>query len=507
MHTEETLRNTVLRRLNGGCFVVVSNREPFIHRRLGGQTVCMQPASGVTRALDPVLRAARGLWVAHGSGDADREVVDFRSCIAVPPESPRYTLKRVWLSQEQEDLYYYGLANQALWPLCHVVYQRPVFEEAHWRAYEEVNARFADAVAEEILGQRAFIFIQDYHLALISRMIKERCPDAVTAQFWHIPWPNPEVFRICPWKEQILEGLLGNDVLGFHLRYHCMNFVDTVGKVLEARVDSERLAVVYQGATTQVRAFPISVDFEAIQQAAHQADVDAEMGRLRRQFQLEGQFVAVGADRLDYTKGIPERFRAVDRFLEKYPQYRGRFTLLQAGVPTRSRIPQYQQAEEEMGHLAEEINRKYQREGWRPIIFGKEHFGLVSVYALYRLADMCIVSSLHDGMNLVAKEFVSARSDEAGVLLLSPFTGAARELREALLVNPYATDEFAEAIRQALEMDPEEVRLRMRQLRQTVARQNIYRWATRIVEKLTDLTEELSHAKPLGAVAADIARA
>ena len=507
MHTEETLRNTVLERLNGGSFVVVSNREPFIHRRLDGRVVCMQPASGVTRALDPVLRAARGLWVAHGSGDADREVVDFRDCIAVPPERPRYTLKRVWLSQEQEERYYYGFANQALWPLCHVVYQRPVFEEVHWRAYQEVNARFADAIAEEIAGQRAFVFIQDYHLALLSRMIKERCPDVITAQFWHIPWPNPEVFRICPWQQQILEGLLGNDVLGFHLRYHCMNFVDTVARVLEARVDSERLAVIYGGVATRVRSFPISVDFEAIQEAAETPEVCAEMGRLRQRFQLRGQSVAVGLDRLDYTKGIPERFRAIDRFLMKYPEYRGRFTFLQVGVPTRSRIPQYQQAEEEMGQLAAEINRKYQREDWQPIVFAKEHFGPVSVHALYRLADMCIVSSLHDGMNLVAKEFVATRSDEAGVLLLSPFTGASRELREALLVNPYATDEFAEAIRVGLEMDPMERRLRMRRLRQTVARDNIYCWASRIVEKLSDLSEELGQAEPLGALTADIARA
>ena len=507
MHTEETLRNTVLGRLNGGRFVVVSNREPFVHRWEDGRIVCMQPASGVTRALDPVLRAARGLWVAHGSGDGDREVVDFRDCIAVPPKRPRYTLKRVWLSQKQEELYYYGFANQALWPLCHVVYQRPVFEEAHWKAYQDVNARFADAIAEEIGGERAFVFIQDYHLALLSRMIKERCPDAITAQFWHIPWPNPEVFRICPWQEQILEGLLGNDVLGFHLRYHCMNFLDTVARVLEARVDSELRAVTYKSATTKVRSFPISVDFEAIQEAAETAEVCAEMGRLRQRFQLRSQFVAVGVDRLDYTKGIAERFQAVDRFLMKYPEYRGRFTLLQAGVPTRSRIPQYQQVEEELERLAGEINRRHQREGWQPIVFVKEHFGPVSVYALYRLADLCIVSSLHDGMNLVAKEFVSARFDEAGVLLLSPFTGASRELREAVLVNPYATDEFAEAIRGALEMDPEEARLRMRQLRQTVARENIYCWATRIVEKLSDLAEELGHAEPLGALAANIARA
>jgi trehalose 6-phosphate synthase len=363
-------------------------------------------------------------------------------------------------------------------------------------------------VAEELGEGPAFVFIQDYHFALLSRMLKERCPNLITAQFWHIPWPNPEVFRIFPWQEEILEGLLGNDILGFHLRYHCMNFLDTVARVLEARIDTELMAVVYREASTKVRSFPISVDLEAIEEAAQSAEVQTEMVRLRERFALKTDFLAVGVDRLDYTKGIPERFRALDRFLDKYPEYQGRFVFFQAGVSTRTHISQYQQAQQEMELLAEAINRKYQRDGWRPIVFAREHFSPASLYALYQMADACIVSSLHDGMNLVAKEYVSARTDEGGALILSPFTGAARELTEALLVNPYAADAFAETIRQALEMDPAEGRLRMRHLRQTVARNNVYRWATSVVEKLSEQAEEVAgHASLVETLAAPLVRA
>ncbi len=513
MHTEKSLRETVRERLKDSQFVVVSNREPFIHRWRDGEIECIQPASGLTTALDPVLRATSGLWVAHGSGDADRAVVDERNLVAVPPANPRYTLKRVWLGAKDEDLYYNGLANQALWPLCHLVYQRPVFEEAHWEAYRRVNCLFARAVAEEIGDQPAFVFIQDYHFALLSRLIKERCPNAVTAQFWHIPWPNPEIFRICPWKEEILEGLLGNDLLGFHLRFHCLNFLDTVARCLEARVDRERLAVAYRGSWTKVRAFPISVDFDAIQETALSPQVEREMARLRHRYRLGEGLLAVGADRLDYTKGIPERFRAVDRLLLRHPHYRGRFTFLQVGVPSRTGIPQYDQAAREMAEVAERVNHRHQTGNWKPIVFSREHLGPTSLLALYRLAGVCVVSSLDDGMNLVAKEFVSARADEGGVLVLSSFTGAARELEEAVLINPFATDSFAEALRQALEMDPEEARRRMRRLRSAVANQNVYRWAASIVDKLSELApelpleEEIADVAPVGALAADSPRA
>ena len=496
MHTEESLKGIVRERLRGRRFVVVSNREPFIHRWDNGEIVCVQPASGVTTALDPVLRATNGLWVAHGSGDADAQTVDEASRVKVPPERPRYTLKRVWLSEAQEKLYYYGLSNQALWPLCHVVYQRPVFEEAHWQCYKQVNRLFADAVAEEIGSEPAFVFIQDYHLGLLSRMVKQRCPNAITAQFWHIPWPNPEVFRIFPWRQELLESLLDNDILGFHLRYHCLNFVETVDRFLEARVDAEKLAVSYQGALTKVRAFPISVDFEAISAEAATPEVDDEVARLREHYGLNAEFLAVGVDRLDYTKGIPERFRAVDRFLDTCPHYRERFTLFQAGVPTRSAIPQYQQVEAECRALAAQINHKHGTADWRPIVFVERHFMPPALHAIFRMAKVCIVSSLHDGMNLVAKEFVSARADDAGVLVLSSFTGAARQLEDAVLVNPYAVDRFAGAIRQALEMNPEEVRQRMRRMRKSVQRHNIYRWATHIVEKLSGLCEEMEEEAP-----------
>jgi len=502
MHTEETLRRVVARKLRGRRFIAVSNREPFIHVRQGERIACLKPASGLTTALDPILRATGGVWIAHGSGDADRDVAGENGRVMVPPENPSYALKRVWLTARQEYGYYYGFANQALWPLCHVAYQFPLFDELHWETYREVNRQFAEAVAEELAGQPAFVFIQDYHLALLAGMIKELCPNVITAQFWHIPWPNAEVFRICPWKEEILEGLLKNDMLGFHLRYDCLNFVDAVSRFLEARVDSERLTVSYQGARAKVRAFPISVDFEAIQQQARAPEVEAEMAHLRTRYSLTTEFLAVGVDRLDYTKGIPERFRAIDRFLDKYPSYRGRVTFFQAGVPTRMQLPLYQNAEREMRSLADQINRKHRNGEWRPIVFVEEHFSPAALNALYRLANACIVSSLHDGMNLVAKEFVSARSDEDGVLILSRFTGSARELTPALLINPYAIDDFAETIQAALTMAAPERRTRMRRLRRIVAANNIYGWATSIVEKISDLSEEVTdHAAPAMALA------
>jgi trehalose 6-phosphate synthase len=484
MHTRESLRNAVRDNLGGKRVVVVSNRQPFSHERQNGEIVCRQPASGLTTALDPILRATSGLWVAHGSGSADRLVVDPYDHVRVPPERPSYTLRRVWLTAEQERGYYRGFSNQALWPLCHVACQQPAFSAADWRMYGQVNELFADVLSEEIGGGDAVVFIQDYHFALLARLLKRRCPRAVVTQFWHIPWPNPEVFRICPWKETLLEGLLGNDVLGFHLRRHCLNFLGAVAGTLAAAIDEERLSVEYQGHTTRVRPFPISVDFEDIQASASSPRVPAEMEALRARYGLDSEFLGLGVDRLDYTKGISERLRAVDRFLELHPLYQERFTFLQVGVPSRRTISAYAELERRLDALVSEINRKHERHGWRPIVFVKHHLAPETLHVLYRLAHVCVVSSLHDGMNLVAKEFVSARTDGQGVLVLSRFTGAAREMSQALLVNPYALEEFANTLWAALEMEEGEQRQRMRRLRDTVARNNIYTWATSIVNEV-----------------------
>ncbi|MBI4466660.1 MAG: trehalose-6-phosphate synthase [Acidobacteria bacterium] len=463
---------------------MVSNREPYIHAYRNGQVQVRRPASGLTVALDPVMRAVGGVWVAHGSGEADSHVTDERDRIRVPPEKPAYTLKRVWLNKEQEEGYYYGLANSALWPLCHIAYRRPVFRAADWDCYREVNEKFAQAVAEEVGEEKAFVFVQDYHLALLPRLVKERCPQATVAHFWHIPWPNPEVFRICPWKVELLDGLLGNDMLSFHIRYHANNFIDTVDRELEARPDREMTAIIYRGQTTKIRHFPISVDFETIHWEANRRPVKLRMRELREQLRLPTRNIGLGIDRADYTKGIPERLRAIDRFLELSPEYAGDFAFVQVAVPSRVHVEEYRRLNDEIDGLVEEINWKHGRGAWKPIVYLPQHLPPTDLLALYRLARFCLVSSLHDGMNLVAKEFVAANVEEDGVLLLSQFTGAARELRDALIINPFATDHLAEQIHQALTMEDDEVRRRMRRLRDTVRERNIYKWAGDIIRKL-----------------------
>ncbi len=485
--TKEDLHKAVSTKLADELFVVVSNREPYVHVLSNDGIKCIVPASGLTVALDPVMRACGGTWVAHGSGSADRRVVDENNRIMVPPDLSCYALKRIWLTKEQENGYYLGFSNEALWPLCHLAYVPPSFDESNWNFYKNVNRCFADAVLEEIDDRKAFVFIQDYHLALLSRLIKTRNDKVITAQFWHIPWPNPEAFRICPWGTELLDGLLGNDMLGFHIKYHCYNFIETVRLMLESRVDNERMAVSRGGKTTVVRSFPISVDFERIAAEAETPEVKAEIEAIRHKWKLSDEVIGIGIDRLDYTKGIPHRIRALDTFLFKYPEYQGRVVFFQIGEISRIEIKKYQELNTEIDQLVGQVNSKYQTDSWKPIIFIREHLSQLTLTAFKRLADFCIVSSLHDGMNLVAKEFVSSRSDEDGVLILSRFTGAARELTDAVLINPYATDHFAESIKKAIEMSPEQRKAKMQKLRKIVEENNIYKWAGNIISELVSL--------------------
>ncbi len=484
MWTRESLSDLVKENLSGYLFVVVSNREPYIHTFSGRKVAWRIPASGLTVALDPVMQACGGTWVAHGSGDADREMVDEQNKVRVPPDKPRYYLKRVWLSKEEENGYYHGFSNEALWPLCHIVYTRPLFRESEWNTYKKVNEIFGQSVLDEIGDRKAFVFIQDYHLTLLSQSIKQRNPESITAQFWHIPWPNPEAFRICPWQEEILRGLLCNDLLGFHIQYHCNNFLDTIDQALEARTDRATHEVILGGRRTAVRPFPISVDFEQISQDAQKEEVEREIERIKSRLGLDDEMIGIGMDRLDYTKGIPDRFRAIDRFLEKYPQYQRRLVFIQAGVPSRIQIPAYRELKETIDNLVAQINWKYAIGRWKPIVTLLEDEPQLTLMAMRRMAHFCVVSSLHDGMNLVAKEFVASRFDEDGVLILSLFAGAARELTDALLVNPYATDHFAEAVKTALEMPKAERKRRMRKMREVVRENNIYKWAAEIISEL-----------------------
>jgi trehalose-6-phosphate synthase len=487
MWTRESLHQLVAEKFRDYLFVVVSNREPYIHSHALGEIHCDMPPSGLTTALDPIMRACGGIWVAHGSGNADRETVDQSDHVQVPPDDPHYTLRRIWLTKEEEDGYYYGFSNDALWPLCHIAYTRPIFNEADWSMYKKVNERFADVVLKEVGGSRAFVFVQDYQLALLPRLLRDTNPNLIVAQFWHIPWPNPEAFRVCPWQEDLLKGLLGNHLLGFHLRYHCNNFLGTVDRAIEARADWDRYEVTHGGEKTAIRPFPISVDFEQVSARALEEGVQVEMQRLRRSLGLQDELVGMGLDRIDYTKGIPDRLRAFDRFLERYPDYRNRVVFIQTGVPSRIHVPAYKRINDEIDSLIEEVNWKYESDHWKPIIDLRGPLSPLTVMALRRLANFAIVSSLHDGMNLVAKEYVASSIDEDKVLILSQFTGAARELTDALLVNPYATDHFAEAIKEALEMPPAEKQRRMRRMRAVVQENNVYKWAADIVTEMAKL--------------------
>jgi trehalose 6-phosphate synthase len=449
----------------------------------------MRPASGLVTALDPVMRAWGGTWVAHGSGSADRQVSDSRGRVKVPPDRPSYTLRRVWLSQAEEDGYYYGLANGAIWPLCHIAYARPEFNERDWEAYRVVNGRFADTVLDEIDERPAVVFVQDYHFALLPRMIKKARPDVVVCQFWHIPWPNPEAFRVCPWGEQILDGLLGNDLLSFHIQYHCNNFLQTVERTLEARVDYERFAVVRGGHPTLVKPCPISIDPDLWAGSLGSSDWRAEAQGVRKALGLGRERIIFGVDRLDYTKGIPDRIRAFERMLTRHPEWRGRVVFVQVGAPSRDQLSRYQALSREVDEVVASVNSLHATSRWRPVVYLREQQGPAQVAAMYRAADVCVVSSLHDGMNLVAKEFIASRTDHKGVLVLSHFAGAARELQEALLVNPFAVDEFAEALHGALTMPAEEQSRRMRALRTRVTSRTVYDWAAGILGTATSMAE------------------
>jgi trehalose-6-phosphate synthase len=488
--TPERLKEHVKAKLQGRPLFVVSNREPYMHMHKGHKVECIVPAGGLVTALEPVLRASGGTWIAHGAGDADFEVVDGKHHLKVPPDDPHYTLRRVPLTKEEETGYYYGFSNEGIWPLCHIAHTRPVFRAEDWAQYQAANHKFAEAVVEELNGvEEPCVLIQDYHFALLPRMIKELRPDARIAVFWHIPWPNPEAFGICPWQRELLYGMLGADLVGFHTQFHCNNFLDTVDRTLECRIDLERFAVKKGGHTTLVKPFPISVAFpDAFPDAPAKPEMPMpDRATLLKEVGIQTKFLGVGVERMDYTKGVLERLRGIERFLEKYPVYQGAFSFVQLGAPSRTHIKRYHDFMAEVEQEVERINWKFKAKDYRPIVFLKKHHSHQEILPYYRLADVCMVTSLHDGMNLVAKEFVATRADEGGVLILSRFTGAARELRDALIVNPYDAEQLADSIHFALEMRPEEQSDRMRRMRETLREHNIYRWAGNLIEDLTKI--------------------
>ncbi len=480
--TPQRLRRTLIEHLHGERIIVLANREPYIHNRdEEGNVRALHPASGLVTALEPVMRACGGVWVAHGSGNADRDTADASGHIRVPPGEESYVLRRVWLSPEEEKGYYYGFANEGLWPLCHIAHTRPTFRREDWNHYVEVNRRFAEAVCEEVDSDDPVILVQDYHYACAPRMIRERLPRATIITFWHTPWPNSERVGICPWRNELMKGMLGSSILGFQTRLHCNNFLDSVDRFMEARIDREQLAVVQRGRSTLIRSYPISIEWPN-----HWAQAAPPVAQCRssvfKELNLKADaLLGVGVDRMDYTKGIEERLWAVQRLLEQYPQYRGRFTFVQLAAPSRTLIEKYQQLAVNVEKITAQVNEQFGTATYKPIVLLRAHHEPPTVFRFYRAADVCYVSSLHDGMNLVAKEFVAARDDESGVLMLSHFAGASRELSEALIVNPYDLDEASAALDTALRMPPEERQARMRAMRSLLSEFNVYRWAGRML--------------------------
>lgn len=469
----DTLKKILADELPDTEVIVVSNREPYIHETSPDGVVLRKPASGLVSALEPITRTCAGTWIAHGSGSADRQTVDQQDHLAVPPDDPSYTLRRVWLSEEEIKGYYLGFANEGMWPLCHIAFTRPLFRASDWEAYKAVNRKFADAVVAEAKTKRPVVLVQDYHFALLPRMIRERLPDAIIITFWHIPWPNAEVFSICPWREEILDGLLGSSILGFHIQLHCNNFTESVDRLLESRIDREGAAISYKGETTLVHAYPISIEWP---KRPRLSGDPAKAVRARHGIGDDVR-IAVGVERLDYTKGVLDRFHALDEFFTQHSDWVGRLTFLQIAAPSRSDLPAYKALHEECLALVAEINDRYGTDDYRPIVLLDEHHTQEQLAELYRAADICVVSSLHDGMNLVAKEFIAARDDGSGVLILSTFAGASRELLEALIVNPFDPASMGEAFFHALTMPEAEVRERMQRLRETVRSNNVFRWA------------------------------
>ncbi|MDX8479584.1 trehalose-6-phosphate synthase [Mesorhizobium sp. VK24D] len=473
----ETLRKILTEDLPDAQVIVVSNREPYIHNEKNGEVELVVPASGLVAALEPITRVCAGTWIAYGGGSADREVVDSNDRVQVPPGNPSYTLRRVWLTDEEYQGYYLGFANEGLWPLCHIAFTRPIFRDSDWEAYEAANRKFADTVVAEARNERPIVLVQDYHFALLPRMIRERLPDAIVITFWHIPWPNSEVFSICPWRERILDGLLGSSIIGFHTQFHANNFTESVDRFMESRIERADAAVSYGGQTTLVHAYPISIEWP-VELLKTLPSVEQSQRHIRERFGIPADAkLCVGVERLDYTKGILDRFHALEELFIRHPETIGKVVFLQIAAPSRGTLPAYKQLHEECLRYAEELNERYGSETYRPVVLVAEHHSQKHVYEIYRAADICLVTSLHDGMNLVAKEFVASRDDEQGVLLLSTFAGASRELLEALIVNPYDAAMMSETMLQALTMGPEEQHERMRRMREIVRDNNVYRWA------------------------------
>ena len=491
--TAERLRTFLATSFRGERIVVLANRQPFRHDRAqDGSLSVTHSAGGLVTTLEPLLEATGGVWVAHGNGNADRSVVDRQDRLAAPTAKPSYRLRRVWLGPDEERGYYGGFSNEGLWPLCHRAGVRPIFRAEDFFRYRTVNARFADTVCEEADRHDPLVLVQDYHFALAPRAIRERLPLSTTVTFWHIPWPSPRDYRACPWGTQLIEGLLGSSIVGFQTRQDCQNFLETVESTVDAGIDRRRQIVTWDDRQVLVRAYPASVEWPSrvVRQlpdaATCRADVCRQLG-LPPDIRL-----IVGVDRLDYTKGLDEKVRAVERLLETHSEYQGRVVLVQIAEPSRSGLAPYQAYRSRLIETTRRVNARFARDGYEPIVLLEARHDPREVYKFLRAAEVCYVGSLHDGMNLVAKEFVVARNDHRGVLVLSQFAGSARELTEALLIDPHDLDQSANTLLRALCMTGHEQSLRLRAMRSIVKQANTYQWAGTMLSDAAEVRGNLS---------------
>lgn len=460
-----------------GRLILVSNREPYVHERTKHGIRCRVPVGGLVTALDPVMQRTQGVWIAWGSGNADAETSDSAGRLAVPEKCPKYTLRRVWLSTKEVTEYYFGFCNRVLWPVSHMFQENAQFKKDYWESYKKVNERFTHVTLEEMRpGDN--LWVQDVHFSLLPAAIREEIPDASIAHFWHIPFPPWETFSTIPWRKEILNGLLGSDLLGFHTQAYVDNFISNIRKEFPDAV-TDGSSVELNGHVTRVRSFPIGIDYQAYRSQGESENINKRANRLRNKIPTE--HLIIGVDRLDYTKGILNRFLAFERFLESNPRFLGKVSFIQVASPTRSIITEYKEMKKEVEETVGRVNGRFQQPHWTPIIYMHRHVPAEELLMMYKIADVAMVTPVIDGMNLVAKEYVTVNDE--GVLILSEFAGASEEMGAALIVNPYDVEQTARAIERALSMSPEERARHAGKLREIVQEHDVYWWLDTFMEE------------------------
>lgn len=478
--------------------IIVADGETRMHTRINGELVMKNVPGGVSSSFDILAQASKATYIARARTEEDKIPVDKKGRITIKGNEGEYTLKRIFLSQKETDDYYFGFSNQTLWPLCHVAFEKPEFQQEWYEGYKEVNQKFAKAIREELDGKtKTFVWIHDYQLALVPLFLGHQ-KNVITSMFWHIPWPTWELFRILPVKKDILWSLLSCDFLAFHRGYQARNFLDTVRRELAVMIDEEKRQVLFDKNVTTVRHLPLGIDVDVIKDMVAPSPKDSFLLKMLRDIVGSGEYpdekeqkpdpldsyfqnyqVILGVDRLDYTKGVPHRLRAIDKFFEKYPQYRGKVVYIGVMSPSRSQIPSYQSLKKEVDEITESINKKYKIKGWKPINLIHESFTRDEVINLYKKANLCLVTPLDDGMNLVSKEFVIAQSylDNPGMLVLSQFAGSAIDLGASLIVNPFDVEQVADNIKKGLEMPVADKKERIADMIEHMEDRNIYSWA------------------------------